>query len=169
MEQIAAGGAGADEHGGGFRARMAVDGGESHPTEHGCSAYRPADYSRTVSKVQEIVYQSLHNEVKKSRTIAFQFSQKLGDWTRLESHNFGLESFAKFEDGSLDDDVAWRRNTGNIKKSGCHFCSRSAKGRRRTRRKLRIKKGRSEENETRRWPVSTRLTEDLGGSFGFFC
>jgi hypothetical protein len=39
----------ADEHGGGIRARMAVDGAESHLTEHDRSAYRPADYSRTIS------------------------------------------------------------------------------------------------------------------------
>jgi hypothetical protein len=39
----------ADEHGDGIRARMAVDGGESYLTEHDHSAYRPADYSRTIS------------------------------------------------------------------------------------------------------------------------
>jgi hypothetical protein len=39
----------ADEHGGGIRARMAVDSGESHLTEHDRSAYRPADYSITIS------------------------------------------------------------------------------------------------------------------------
>jgi hypothetical protein len=39
----------ADEHGDETRARMAVDGGESHLTEHDRSAYRPADHSRTIS------------------------------------------------------------------------------------------------------------------------
>jgi hypothetical protein len=40
----------ADEHGDGIRARMAVDDGEYHLTEHNRSVYRPVDHSRTISK-----------------------------------------------------------------------------------------------------------------------
>jgi hypothetical protein len=39
----------ADEHGDGIRARMEVDGGESHLPEHDRSASRPADHSRAIS------------------------------------------------------------------------------------------------------------------------
>jgi hypothetical protein len=39
----------ADKHGERIRARMAVDSGELHLTEHDRSAYRPVDHSRTVS------------------------------------------------------------------------------------------------------------------------
>jgi hypothetical protein len=61
MTRIAAGGADetawprsrpvawiSDEHGDGIRALMAVDGGESHLTEHDRSAYRPADIPETL-------------------------------------------------------------------------------------------------------------------------
>jgi hypothetical protein len=39
----------ADEYGDGIRVRMAVDGGESHLTEHGRLVYRPADHSRNIN------------------------------------------------------------------------------------------------------------------------
>jgi hypothetical protein len=40
----------ADKHGDRIEGLMAVDGGESHLTQHDHSAYRPADHSRTISK-----------------------------------------------------------------------------------------------------------------------
>jgi hypothetical protein len=49
MAQIAAGGADGGQTWGWIRAWMAVDGGESHLTEHDRSAYLPADHLRTIS------------------------------------------------------------------------------------------------------------------------
>jgi hypothetical protein len=42
----------ADEHGDGIRALMAVNGGESHLTEHDRLAYRPADHSKTINNAR---------------------------------------------------------------------------------------------------------------------
>jgi hypothetical protein len=39
----------ADEHGDGMRAQITVDSGKFHLTKRDCSAYRPADHSRTIS------------------------------------------------------------------------------------------------------------------------
>jgi hypothetical protein len=57
----------ADEHREGTRARMAVDGRESHLTEHDRSAYRPADHSRTISKETREHRQGRTNECQLKR------------------------------------------------------------------------------------------------------
>jgi hypothetical protein len=41
----------ADEHRDGIKARMAVDSGELHLTEHDRSAHHPADHSRTIRNI----------------------------------------------------------------------------------------------------------------------
>jgi hypothetical protein len=55
MGHIAAGDADSGQTWGGIRARMAIDGEESNLAEHGRSADRPADYSRTINIVSPSV------------------------------------------------------------------------------------------------------------------
>jgi hypothetical protein len=58
----------ADEHGGGIKARMPVDGGEFHLAENDRLAYRLADYSITISipcqisgPAQKVLFQGLRS------------------------------------------------------------------------------------------------------------
>jgi hypothetical protein len=55
MGQIAAGGADSGRTWGRIRARMGVDGEESHLTERDRSIYHSADHSRTISKKPPII------------------------------------------------------------------------------------------------------------------